>query len=99
MAPSFTMFDAPPVPKSKPKHAHTPATIHNTKTTIVIISKGGSLSECVVEPSAKITLEELTVLLSKKCGNRNHEGFSCYCLLYTSPSPRDRTRSRMPSSA
>ena len=25
-------------------------------------------------------------------------GMSC-CLLYTSPSPRDRTRSRMPSSA
>ena len=24
---------------------------------------------------------------------------STYCLLYTSPSPRDRTRSRMPSSA
>ena len=24
---------------------------------------------------------------------------SCCCLLYTSPSPRDRTRSRMPSSA
>ena len=24
---------------------------------------------------------------------------SVYCLLYTSPSPRDRTRSRMPSSA
>ena len=23
----------------------------------------------------------------------------CLCLLYTSPSPRDRTRSRMPSSA
>ena len=28
-------------------------------------------------------------------------GLGCYtgCLLYTSPSPRDRTRSRMPSSA
>ena len=26
-------------------------------------------------------------------------GFSLGCLLYTSPSPRDRTRSRMPSSA
>ena len=26
-------------------------------------------------------------------------GFSYICLLYTSPSPRDRTRSRMPSSA
>ena len=27
------------------------------------------------------------------------ERFSILCLLYTSPSPRDRTRSRMPSSA
>ena len=26
-------------------------------------------------------------------------GLDCGCLLYTSPSPRDRTRSRMPSSA
>ena len=26
-------------------------------------------------------------------------GFTITCLLYTSPSPRDRTRSRMPSSA
>ena len=26
-------------------------------------------------------------------------GFSCLCLLYTSPSPRDRQKSRMPSSA
>src|SRR5664280_3418341 len=26
-------------------------------------------------------------------------GVHCSCLLYTSPSPRDRTRSRMPSSA
>ena len=29
----------------------------------------------------------------------NKEEFSYACLLYTSPSPRDRTRSRMPSSA
>ena len=27
------------------------------------------------------------------------DGGHGYCLLYTSPSPRDRTRSRMPSSA
>ena len=39
-----------------------------------------------------------------KCGERMdregevHDGFFI-CLLYTSPSPRDRTRSRMPSSA
>ena len=30
---------------------------------------------------------------------RNTKGFLGRCLLYTSPSPRDRTRSRMPSSA
>ena len=27
------------------------------------------------------------------------DGVPCYCLLYTSPSPRDRQKSRMPSSA
>jgi hypothetical protein len=50
----------------------------NTKTTIVIVSKTGSLSECIVEPTEDTTLEQLTVLLSKKCGYRNHDGFSCY---------------------
>ena len=30
---------------------------------------------------------------------REGEEWSTACLLYTSPSPRDRTRSRMPSSA
>ena len=30
---------------------------------------------------------------------RHSEDKLSYCLLYTSPSPRDRTRSRMPSSA
>ena len=29
----------------------------------------------------------------------NYAGIGYTCLLYTSPSPRDRTRSRMPSSA
>ena len=38
-------------------------------------------------------------------GSHDHEvenwvcGLYDFCLLYTSPSPRDRTRSRMPSSA
>ena len=43
-------------------------------------------------------IEKLIVINHKDCGaakiaNGNN------CLLYTSPSPRDRTRSRMPSSA
>ena len=36
---------------------------------------------------------ELTVDAAAESGGHNN------CLLYTSPSPRDRTRSRMPSSA
>ena len=36
---------------------------------------------------------------SIKTDNGEAEGVFINCLLYTSPSPRDRTRSRMPSSA
>ena len=35
----------------------------------------------------------------KKCARIVGDVMGKYCLLYTSPSPRDRTRSRMPSSA
>ena len=37
--------------------------------------------------------------LSKYSPTEFIPGCIYYCLLYTSPSPRDRTRSRMPSSA
>ena len=46
---------------------------------------------------------ELSNYLEKIAGHRDQftvfSGLSHPCLLYTSPSPRDRTRSRMPSSA
>ena len=42
--------------------------------------------------ASRLIEENHTVLVQKNSG----EGI---CLLYTSPSPRDRTRSRMPSSA
>ena len=35
----------------------------------------------------------------KQMKNEYTQLYQSYCLLYTSPSPRDRTRSRMPSSA
>jgi hypothetical protein len=54
-----------------------PSSSAATKTTIVIVSKAGSLSECVVEPNNETTIGELTILLSKKCGYRNPEGFAC----------------------
>ena len=36
---------------------------------------------------------------ANESGDASKDGHSNSCLLYTSPSPRDRTRSRMPSSA
>ena len=37
--------------------------------------------------------------MHRRCVQRSSKIYACICLLYTSPSPRDRTRSRMPSSA
>jgi hypothetical protein len=48
------------------------------KTQIVIVSKSGSLSECIVETKKEASLDELTNILSKKCGNKKSDGFSCY---------------------
>ena len=41
----------------------------------------------------------LITTLGHKSGKRQETPMPYFCLLYTSPSPRDRTRSRMPSSA
>jgi hypothetical protein len=49
-----------------------------TKTTIVIVSKTGTLSESIIDPNSETTLDELTILLSKKCGFKVSNGFSCY---------------------
>ena len=44
----------------------------------------------------KLASEEKLILLPESLSGINVD---IPCLLYTSPSPRDRTRSRMPSSA
>ena len=44
------------------------------------------------------TIGIIGTLVTKTAGNVKIFGIDI-CLLYTSPSPRDRTRSRMPSSA
>ena len=48
----------------------------------------GSLRDRVIALEAKIGSVNTSIVALHK-----------FCLLYTSPSPRDRTRSRMPSSA
>ena len=42
---------------------------------------------------------EMTLPCSARASALLSQEFSCSCLLYTSPSPRDMRRSRMPSSA
>ena len=53
-----------------------------------------TITEILYE-TAKLVVSSETTLIPKTA----EKGFPYICLLYTSPSPRDRTRSRMPSSA
>ena len=65
------------------------------------------LADELLSPDALITISDEAIkmagddglLVGEKFTRRNLSDLSLVCLLYTSPSPRDRTRSRMPSSA
>ena len=68
---------------------------NKSKKLAVIINEFGDLGvdgEIVKQCSDETCPEENILELANGC-------ICCTCLLYTSPSPRDRTRSRMPSSA
>ena len=58
---------------------------------------------CEMEPSSEDEVEEANATCYSSQAHAECNGtngvVSKLCLLYTSPSPRDRTRSRMPSSA
>ena len=59
-----------------------------------------SLDFCVIGPSASSAGDvDVLIAASRKDKVQDRQGLAEACLLYTSPSPRDRTRSRMPSSA
>ena len=45
------------------------------------------------------SFEEIDMFVVHRTRDFGMDGNTIACLLYTSPSPRDRTRSRMPSSA
>ena len=59
------------------------------------------LGGIVLDPLSTWEEEEIEegATVSLQFGERTLEGHSSNCLLYTSPSPRDATLSRMPSSA
>eukprot|EP00656_Telonema_subtile_P001750 TRINITY_DN1075_c0_g2_i2.p1 TRINITY_DN1075_c0_g2~~TRINITY_DN1075_c0_g2_i2.p1 ORF type:complete len:161 (+),score=46.03 TRINITY_DN1075_c0_g2_i2:47-529(+) len=72
------------------------------KEEITITNDKGRLSEAEIERmvnEAKEFEDEDRKLREKVEARNSLEGVAYSCLLYTSPSPRDRTRSRMPSSA
>ena len=64
---------------------------------------GLAITERFIEAGAKVVIWDIDENAAKeaidkvKSENLSHQVVDC--LLYTSPSPRDRTRSRMPSSA
>ena len=66
-------------------------TISNTMSYAVTVS---NLSACMIAMPMHITK-----LMMQNYHLRQGGAYICFCLLYTSPSPRDATLSRMPSSA
>ena len=88
----------PKIPSPCPMVFHTANGSVSARTECPIYVKGigRSISPYVLESTPDV------LSLGRRCVDEGFtfhwEGFST-CLLYTSPSPRDRTRSRMPSSA
>ena len=72
------------------------AILHGTDDRLLVV-----VGPCSVhDPEAAIDYAERLVALREQLADRLEIVMRVYfCLLYTSPSPRDRTRSRMPSSA
>ena len=58
-------------------------------------NKATNVFEMVIKEVEKPMLEEVM----KFCNGNKSQASKIFCLLYTSPSPRDATLSRMPSSA
>ena len=63
------------------------------KKILIIDGQGGMLGKQLVEDVKKILPESEVIAVGTNIIATNS------CLLYTSPSPRDRQKSRMPSSA
>ena len=65
----------------------------------LVMAGGTFIDGSTSEFSADGPLREPYVLYSQGGTHRAHAALALACLLYTSPSPRDATLSRMPSSA
>ena len=70
--------------------------------TAIVTGAGGGIGEAYARAlhaeGANVVIAELNEAAGQAVADSLGER-TLFCLLYTSPSPRDRTRSRMPSSA
>ena len=71
---------------------------------VVVVTGGGrghgeSMSLALADEGAKVVVLDVNGENARNVQERIAQRGCTGCLLYTSPSPRDRTRSRMPSSA
>ena len=78
--------------------------LHQQKDIEVILTRHEQAAGHMAEGYAKATGKPGVALITSGPGMTNvitalADAYMDSCLLYTSPSPRDRTRSRMPSSA
>ena len=78
--------------------------VNNKEFSLAVVGYVNSTHEARAEEKLEPQIDDYigTCFLKISEGLSRKPNFSCYtyrCLLYTSPSPRDRTRSRMPSSA
>ena len=73
--------------------------LRNRGVTFTTVHGNQSIMQAAAEAKGDVKVLAVTVLTSLDRGDLDDLGFACDCLLYTSPSPRDRQKSRMPSSA
>ena len=80
--------------------AHNPVAANLT---MIMMLVGGAISALITNqeefPSIDIRMVQIHVPYLGAAPVEAEKAVCTRCLLYTSPSPRDRTRSRMPSSA
>ena len=69
---------------------------YNVRTLAVIGRNGYGHAECVLAKARQLGCDFVGLQETRRAGKTE---FSKACLLYTSPSPRDLSTSRMPSSA
>ena len=66
---------------------------------LLVAPKNFAINRSAMENTTVLIIEDSLEIQTLLEYNFRNAGYNVACLLYTSPSPRDREKSRMPSSA